>query len=97
MIHRTWKTVATLLLTTLVAQAQEEPLVVSGGHRFRTAEGDFVPNKGIVIQAGRFKTLDAEPVEGATELKLDDDQYILPGLIDLHAVSYTHLTLPTKA
>lgn len=85
MTTRTWHVIFTLLLTPLLAQAQDKPLVVTGGHRFRTAEGDFVPNKGIVIEDGRFATLDEKGIDGAEELKLADDQYILPGFIDLHA------------
>jgi imidazolonepropionase-like amidohydrolase len=65
--------------------AHEKSLLVTGGQRFRTAEGDFVPNNGILIEDGRFKLLDAQADAAATKLELDDDQFILPGFIDLHA------------
>lgn len=66
-------------------QAQDT-LFVTGGHRFRTTEGDFVPNTGILIEKGRFKAFDgAAPSGDLTRLELGDSDFILPGLIDLHA------------
>ena len=80
---------AALALVTLVPtviQAQEDTLVVTGGHRFRTEQGDFVPNKWLLIRDGRIVVMNskAEP-KADRKLELTDDQYILPGLIDLHA------------
>lgn len=66
--------------------AQERTVSISGGHRFRTAEGDFVPNEGILIENGRFRTIGPhQPPPGAEKLTLRDGEYILPGIIDLHA------------
>ncbi len=66
--------------------AQEKPLLVTGGHRFRTIEGDFVRNTGILIRRGRFESIDAaNPPQDVSRLELTEGDYILPGLIDLHA------------
>jgi imidazolonepropionase-like amidohydrolase len=66
---------------------QSGDLVVRGGHRFDTESGEFRPNRAILIQDGRFVSLDGEQVapEGCPELVLGDDDYILPGLVDCHA------------
>lgn len=83
---KTTSLLALLVLSTVSVTVAEDPLLVTGGHRFRTAEGDFVPNTGILIEDGRFKSVDATNVASdVNRLKLSDGQFILPGLIDLHA------------
>ncbi|MFK7819337.1 MAG: amidohydrolase family protein [Planctomycetaceae bacterium] len=79
----------TLLLIVVMSGSllsQDKPLFVSGGQRFRTEQGDFVRNDGILIEDGRFKSItSASDAPNATKLELADDQFILPGFIDLHA------------
>ena len=78
-----------LLLGTYSVGQEVPDLVITGGHVFNTEQAKFVPNRGIEISKGRFKSLDGAAKEGAKEgskvLKLDDTQYVLPGLIDCHA------------
>ncbi len=76
-----------VLPTHCVAQSTSDSIAVLGGHWFDTESGTFQPNEGILITDGRFATIDA-PVtlpEGVKFVKLSDDHYILPGLIDCHA------------
>lgn len=80
------RTLLTLLILSPIAWGQDEPLLVVGGHRFRTQEGDFVANEGILIESGRFKSVGKQvTADGVRRLELTGQQYILPGLIDLHA------------
>lgn len=62
-------------------------LYVTGGHYFDTESGNMVPNSGIIIKSGKFvgvgKAL--ESTEGFERVKLNANQYILPGIFDLHA------------
>ncbi len=83
----------TVLLTARAA-AQTPPvvqpgdLVLRGGWLF-DATGDQVRrNRGIIIRRGKLFAVDVEvpaSVAGATVRQLRDDEYILPGLFDLHA------------
>jgi imidazolonepropionase-like amidohydrolase len=84
--------VSVLALVGVIASgvsAQEPDLVVRGGHRFDTGRGDFVPNGGLVIKAGKFLEVGADlsgrDLSGVRAIDLSDDDYILPGLFDLHA------------
>ena len=62
--------------------------LVTGGWVF-TGEGDgFVRNQGILIGDSVILALDGTaPPDGAVleTLELDDDEYVIPGLFDLHA------------
>ena len=63
--------------------------MLRGGWLFDGVHDDVVRNSGIVITGGRFlevgATLEGRDLSGARVLKLRDDDYVLPGLIDLHA------------
>jgi len=68
---------------------QQRPLVITGGHLF-TAVGDRrIPNRGVLVRAGKFLIVDGviEPalLEHAEQLHLGDDETLIPGLFDLHA------------
>lgn len=69
--------------------AQERPLVVAGGHWLDVRSGEMRPNDGIVAVGGRLLAVGvidaALDTTGATRIELADDEYVLPGLIDLHA------------
>lgn len=71
------------------ASAQERPLVVTGGHWLDVRSGEMRPNDGIVAIGGRLLVVGAIPARldtaGAVRLEIADDEYVLPGLIDLHA------------
>ena len=70
-----------------LAAQQAGDLAVVGGHYFDTDAGDFVANKGLLIKRGKFAAINVEAEEFGKipVIKLDDDHYILPGLIDCHA------------
>ena len=69
--------------------AQERPLVVTGGRWMDVESGELRPNDGIIAIGGRLLSVGSLDVPldlGAAErIALDDDQVVLPGLIDLHA------------
>lgn len=62
-------------------------LVLIGGHVFDTARGAFSPNTGIVVRGGRFFEVGADPSKqaGLDVVRLKDDDFVLPGIVDLHA------------
>jgi amidohydrolase family protein len=74
--------------------AQQPTLWVTGGHYLDVNSGEMNPNQGIVAVGGRLMLVGADATDpgestldlsGAEHLVLGDDEYILPGLIDLHA------------
>lgn len=62
-------------------------LVVTGGHVFDSAKGAFSPNTGIVVRGGRFFEVGADPSDhtGLHVVRLENDDFVLPGIVDLHA------------
>ena len=81
--------VLALALAVFPVSGQERPLVVTGGWWFDVDAGEMRPNRGIVSVGGRLLAVgDVDtPVDlsDAERIELDEDQYVLPGLIDLHA------------
>ncbi|MFN0242227.1 MAG: amidohydrolase family protein [Planctomycetota bacterium] len=69
------------------AVATTRDLVVTGGHVFDTARGAFSLNTGIVVRGGRFFEVGADASEhaGLRVVQLTDDDFVLPGIVDLHA------------
>lgn len=72
---------------TLAASAQD--LVIRGGHLFDSIADDVRPNTGIVIRGGKIAAVDADPAAfdlgDVKTIELTDNDYILPGIFDLHA------------
>ncbi len=66
-----------------------QTVVLRGGHLFDGVGEQLVPNTGLVIRAGKFidvgARLDNEDFTSARVIELTDDDYIIPGLFDLHA------------
>lgn len=64
-------------------------VVVTGGFLFDGLRDSVVPNTGIVVRSGIFQAVGANlqgvDLTGATVVQLTNNDYILPGLIDLHA------------
>lgn len=79
-----WFLILFFLALGAIASAQES-LLIRGGWRFDTEAGRFVSNSAILIRAGKILRIDASEGEVERTIELDDDQYILPGIIDLHA------------
>lgn len=71
-----------------VGLAQEQECVVVGGMYFDVELGAFLPNTGLAIRDGRFQDVATKEAAGDTTTKrieMEDDHYILPGLVDCHA------------
>jgi imidazolonepropionase-like amidohydrolase len=77
-----------------VPQANVPPVrpgdvVITGGNLFDSVRDTAVPNTGIVVRSGIFQSvgvnLTGVDLAGATVVRLTNDDYILPGLFDLHA------------
>lgn len=66
-----------------------DSVAILGGRIVDVKNGTTTENQGLLAVNGRFLTVDAELSEqtlaDAEVVELSDDQYILPGLVDLHA------------
>lgn len=83
-----------LVITPQLAMAQwsegrEGQLVIRGGWLFDGVSDERRPNSGIVIEDGRIVEVDADVgqqvLSSAEVIDLEDDETVLPGMIDLHA------------
>jgi len=81
-------TVAAMACTRADA-ATADTVVVKGGWLIDGVHDDARKNTGIVILSGKFFEVDADlagrDFSNARVVQLDDDEYILPGIFDLHA------------
>jgi imidazolonepropionase-like amidohydrolase len=90
-------TLLTVGLLAITTGAQQVPatalrsgdIVLAGGQRFDTAKEAMVPNTGIIVRSGILIEVDAalsgRDLSAAQVIRLADDQFVLPGLFDLHA------------
>lgn len=87
MMGRAWVIALCLVLLCPVTRAGE--IVLRGGWLFDGGRGQMVKNTGIVVLRGRFMAVGADlagrDLSTAQVITLTDDDYILPGLFDLHA------------
>jgi len=71
-----------------VAQHQQN-VVIRGGWLFTATGNTVIRNRGILIVAGRLMAVDraitATEAAGARVVQLREDQYVLPGIFDVHA------------
>jgi imidazolonepropionase-like amidohydrolase len=62
---------------------------IKGGHYFDVAGKKMVANKGILMRGGRFYKVGGTPAQNEPHdyqvVELADDEYVLPGIIDIHA------------
>ncbi len=69
--------------------AQGQPVVIRGGHYFDVQSATMVPNHGITVLNGKIMSIEQAPgtatMGGARVIELKPDEYILPGLVDVHA------------
>jgi imidazolonepropionase-like amidohydrolase len=80
--------VAALLLATPSVRAQQQDVLVKGGWYLNSANGTMERNTGILARAGVFLEIGANAAQlaqNARVVELKDDDYILPGLFDMHA------------
>ena len=82
-------TVAAQAPAPLVPSLQAGDLVITGGQLFDSVRDTTAPNTGLVIRNGVLlevgTTLAGRDLSAATIVRLTNDEYILPGLFDLHA------------
>src|SRR5690349_12683226 len=68
---------------------RRDPVVIRGGWLFTATSDTVERNQGILIVAGRLlavnRAITAEEAQGARIIQLRDDQYVLPGIFDVHA------------
>ncbi|HEX5437218.1 MAG TPA: amidohydrolase family protein [Gemmatimonadaceae bacterium] len=83
---------ALLLAATVRGDAQgrsPDTVVVKGGWLFDAVSNNVRRNTGIIIVNGKLHEVDANlagrAFPGAQVVTLDDDEYILPGIFDMHA------------
>jgi predicted amidohydrolase YtcJ len=64
-------------------------VVLRGGWMFDSLRGEVRRNTGIVVRDGSFLEVDANltgrDLSAARVIDLEDNQYALPGIFDLHA------------
>ncbi len=94
---RSWLVACSLICAAGTAMGQE--VVLRGGWLFDSVSDDVVRNTGIVVRAGKFLEVGADlagrDLTDAELIDLEEDDYILPGVFDLHAhYSMTILNAP---
>src|SRR4051812_37248662 len=71
------------------AARHQQNVVIRGGWLFTATGNSVIRNRGILIVAGRLMAVDRAitpaEAEGARVVQLRDDQYLLPGIFDVHA------------
>lgn len=76
------------MLTAGVAIAQT-PVVIRGGWVFTATNDQVARNQGILVRGGVFQVVNGSiapaDTQGARVITLADSDYVLPGLIDVHA------------
>jgi len=78
-----------LLLIPVVNTLHAQDLVIRGGWYFHTDREEFVRNTGIVVKNGKFMEIDANLsspyLQEYETVSLRNDDYILPGIFDIHS------------
>ena len=80
-----------LVLTVLPAKlfGQSEPVYIKGGSYFDVDSKQMVKNEGILIRGGRFYEIGDAPSQANQgdyrTIELENDEYVLPGIVDIHA------------
>lgn len=69
--------------------AQSRPVMLKGGWYFDVDRQEMVQNEGILIRGGRFYEVggipDGEEPGNYKTVQLAADEYVLPGIVDVHA------------
>lgn len=78
-----------LCLSAKMLYAQSEPVYIKGGHYFDVKSQEMKANDGILIRGGRFYKVGDGPAANEPDdyqvIELADDEYVLPGIVDIHA------------
>ena len=90
--HKRLFSILALLFLTICSSklmAQSEPIYLKGGSYFDVDSQQMIPNEGILIRGGRFFEIGNSPSKSELEqyqtITLADDEYALPGIVDVHA------------
>ncbi|MFQ5929534.1 MAG: amidohydrolase family protein [Acidobacteriota bacterium] len=82
-----WALLCVLVSIPVNGYAQE--IIIRGGWLFDSVRDDVVHNSGIIISGGKFLEVGADlsgrDLSRTQVIDLGDDDYILPGIFDLHA------------
>lgn len=82
-----------------IAALRRNPVVIRGGWLFTATSDTVVRNQGILIVAGRLlavnRPITESEAQGARVIQLRNDQYVLPGIFDVHA--HYNMTLGPNA
>lgn len=82
-----------------ITALRRNPVVIRGGWLFTGTSDSVVRNRGILVVAGRLlavnRPITADEARGARIIQLRDDQYVLPGIFDVHA--HYNMTLGPNA
>lgn len=80
-------------------ESGEQSVVIRGGWLFTATDDVVVRNQGILVVAGRLlgvnRPISAAEAAGARVITLSDNEYVLPGLFDVHA--HYNMTLGPNA
>ena len=76
-----------IALFLLCFSLHSQDLYITGGHYFDTESGQMISNQGIIIKSGKFVGVNSSlsNTRGYERIRLSDNQYILPGIFDVHA------------
>ncbi|MEO1049111.1 MAG: amidohydrolase family protein [Bacteroidota bacterium] len=77
--------VCLMLMLLSISYLQAQDLFIEGGWLFTATEDTVKRNPGIWIKSGKIFTIGHEPETEIRRIVLSDEDYILPGIIDLHA------------
>jgi imidazolonepropionase-like amidohydrolase len=73
----------------VAAGAQAPALIIRGGWLFTATTDSVERNRGILVRGGRLLATDGDfrgqDTTGARVVALGEDEYVLPGLVDVHA------------
>jgi imidazolonepropionase-like amidohydrolase len=76
-------------LSALPLRAQTAPVIIRGGWIFTATSDTVEHNRGVFIRGGKILVTDGkfagEDTTGAQVVTLSNDEYVLPGIFDMHA------------
>lgn len=94
-MQRPFKAIQTLLCAVFIAfcwefgYSQSQEIILRGGWLFDSVGDKVVKNSGIVVAGGKFLEVGADlsrrDLSNANVVELAEDDYILPGIFDVHA------------
>ncbi|HEY9515508.1 MAG TPA: amidohydrolase family protein [Gemmatimonadaceae bacterium] len=88
-VHLSIAVICMILLTLPTLLRAQEAVIIRGGWVFTATSDTVERNRGILVRGGKLLVVDGDmsndDTSGARVVQLDDDEYILPGIFDMHA------------